>query len=225
MGEQTWTDPAPALGQTKARVLGLLRAADGVLGVTEVAARAGLHVNTARFHLDGLVEAGLATRAREDAGTPGRPRMVYRAADEASPGHRRSFRLLATMLISMISAAVEQPVAAAVAAGHEWGRYLVDRPYPAQRVDAAEALDRIRRVLLEVGFLADPVTAEQGQAVLAIRGCPFRELAEQHQDVVCSLHLGLMEGAAAEVRAPVGTATLEPFVEPSLCVARLGPTE
>jgi predicted ArsR family transcriptional regulator len=46
-------------------------------------------------------------------------------------------------------------------------------------------------------------------------------VAAQHQDVVCSLHLGLMRGVLAEVRAPLKTDRLEPFVEPSLCLAHL----
>jgi len=39
--------------------------------------------------------------------------------------------------------------------------------------------------------------------------------------VICSLHLGLMRGALARMRAPVGADRLDPFVEPSLCVAQL----
>jgi hypothetical protein len=39
--------------------------------------------------------------------------------------------------------------------------------------------------------------------------------------VVCSLHLGVMQGVLAEQRAPVETIDLQPFVEPSLCIAHL----
>ena len=39
----------------RAQVLGELRSADEPLGVIEVAHRLGVHANTARFHLDGLV--------------------------------------------------------------------------------------------------------------------------------------------------------------------------
>ena len=60
-----------------------------------------------------------------------------------------------------------------------------------------------------------------GQYRLCLRQCPFREVAEHHQDVICSLHLGLMRGALARMRAPVTAERLDPFVEPSLCVARL----
>ena len=49
-------DPSP-LGRSRADVLDMLRAADGPLGVREVAQRMGLHQNTARFHLEALAEA------------------------------------------------------------------------------------------------------------------------------------------------------------------------
>jgi predicted ArsR family transcriptional regulator len=39
--------------------------------------------------------------------------------------------------------------------------------------------------------------------------------------VVCSIHLGLMQGMLAELDAPIDTDRLDPFVEPDLCVARL----
>lgn len=67
------------LGRSRADVLDILRAADQPLGVREVAQGTGLHQNTARFHLEGLVEAGLAVRETEDRDTPGRPRVGYRA--------------------------------------------------------------------------------------------------------------------------------------------------
>ena len=89
-------DSSP-LGRSRADVLDLLCAADGPLGGREVAPRMGLHPNTARFHLEALVEAGLAVRKTEDRETPGRPRIGYRAAADG-PGGRRRYRLLAEML-------------------------------------------------------------------------------------------------------------------------------
>ena len=54
-------------------------------GVQEIADRAGLHPNTARFHLDALVDAGLAARAPKERTTPGRPSMAYRAVEGGGP--------------------------------------------------------------------------------------------------------------------------------------------
>ena len=64
MAKRAWVDPGPAppLGESRARVLEVLRAAGDPVGVQEIAERTGLHPNTARFHLDGLIGAGLGTR-------------------------------------------------------------------------------------------------------------------------------------------------------------------
>ena len=56
---------------------------------------------------------------------------------------------------------------------------------------------------------------------LRLHHCPFREVAEPHTDVVCQLHLGLMQGALAEIRAPLTADSLEPLVTPTMCVAQL----
>lgn len=47
--------------------------------------------------------------------------------------------------------------------------------------------------------------------------------ARAHAQVVCPIHLGLMQGAMAAWDAPVTVNRLEPFAEPDLCVAHLAP--
>jgi len=46
-------------------------------------------------------------------------------------------------------------------------------------------------------------------------------VAEEHREIVCGVHLGLMRGVLAEQSAPVAAERLEPFVEPNLCIAHL----
>lgn len=224
MSEQVLTDPEtrPVLGESRGRVLDVLRAAGEPMGVQDVAEQVGLHPNTARFHLDGLVDAGLAERRTEDRTQPGRPRTVYVVTATDVPAGQRSYRLLAEMLTSLVADTLPEPANAAQTAGEAWGRYLAERPAPSQRVDAAEGVRRLSTVLADAGFAPDTVD-DSDRPVIPLRHCPFREVAEQHQDVVCSLHLGLMRGVLDEVRAPLKADRLEPFVEPSLCLAHLAP--
>ncbi|MFI8091003.1 helix-turn-helix transcriptional regulator [Streptomyces sp. NPDC086080] len=227
MSERTVHDaaPAPAVGESRGRVLDVLRAAPEGAGVREIAEQTGLHSNTARFHLDILVKEGLAERGTGGHGRPGRPRTVYRAAPSPRvPAGRRSYRLLAQMLTGLVTEALPQPAQAAVGAGEAWGRYLADTPSPTQRVDTEEALRRLAQVLTDVSFAPGPVENRPGP-VIPLHHCPFREIAADHRDLVCSLHLGLMRGALKEVRAPLDVDRLEPFVEPSLCLAHLTPVK
>lgn len=214
------SDAGPPLGQSRARVLDLLRDAGSPLGVQEIADRTGLHANTARFHLDALVDAGLAGREPRARAAPGRPSMAYRAVDGGGVTGRRHYRLLAEMLTSLIAGVMPDPGEAAAEAGREWGRYLTEEPAPFQKVDAGEAVRRLTATLEEIGF-APEAAADGTQYRLGLRQCPFREVAENHQDVVCALHLGLMQGALARMRAPVTADRLQPFAEPGLCIAHV----
>jgi predicted ArsR family transcriptional regulator len=226
MSQHTLTDqaPGPVLGESRGRVLDVLRAAAEPMGVQEIAERTGLHPNTARFHLEGLVDAGLAERRAEERHRPGRPRMLYRARAGESVAGQRSYRLLAEMLTGLVADTLPHPQRAAVAAGEVWGRYLAERPAPLHRVDAEEAIQRLSAVLADAGFAPGPV-GDPRKPVIPLRHCPFREVAEQHRDVVCSLHLGLIRGVLAEARAPLLADRLEPLVEPSLCLAHLAPAK
>lgn len=212
-------DAGSPLGESRARVLDLLRAAGTPTSAQEVADSTGLHPNTARFHLDKLVDAGLAIRKPQTRATPGRPNMTYRAADGGPAGERR-YRLLAEMLTSLIAGMMPEPGNAAAEAGREWGSYLTEQPPPYQRPGSGQAIEKLSAILEELGFA--PRTAADGSMYrMGLHECPFRELAQRHKDVVCSLHLGLMQGVLTQMRAPVTADRLEPFVEPSLCVAHL----
>jgi predicted ArsR family transcriptional regulator len=213
-------EDVPPLGRSRADVLDMLRTAEGPLGVRDVAQRMGLHQNTARFHLEALVEAGLATRETEGRETPGRPRISYRAVAGGPAGQRR-YRLLAEMLTTLIAGTMPEPAGAAEEAGREWGAYLTEQPPPYERLTAAEAVAKLTAIMAELGFAPQPEDDGGRQYRLCLRQCPFREVAQRHRDVICSLHLGLIRGALARLRAPLSADNLSPFVEPSLCVAHL----
>lgn len=221
-------DGPVALGASRARALQVLRDSAHPLGVREVATLLDVHPNTARVHLDGLVDVGLAAPEQEKLDAPGRPRTVYAAVPGSAQAGRRNFSMLSTILTSLVATSVPDPVDASLEAGRAWGRYLSDRPVPYQRVDAEQTLGRLRDVLDEVGF--DPerdegVATERADAprALRLRNCPFREVATSHPQVACTIHLGLMQGALEEMDSPLTVDRLEPFVQPALCVAHISP--
>jgi predicted ArsR family transcriptional regulator len=78
----------------------------------------------------------------------------------------------------------------------------------AVHADAPSCLEALLANLDELGF--DPVvdgTDDGETAVIAFTHCPFRELAEEHPELVCSLHRGMVEGFVAAM----GDATLDEF--------------
>lgn len=207
---------ARPLGRSRSAVLDCLRGAGQAIGVAEVADSTGLHLNTARFHLDGLVGDGLAERRTESAGGPGRPRILYAARAEAADV--RSYRLLAQMLAELVGS-LDPKGTSAAAAGRLWGHHLVERPAPGEELDADEALRRLQDLMAQVGF--EPERGQGSDVHIRIHHCPFHEVAKEKPGVVCAVHLGLMQGALEELRAPLGVSGLEPFVTETECVAHL----
>lgn len=206
---------------SRVRLLDVLRQAPEPVGVVDLAAAVGLHANTVRSHLDVLIDAGLVTRIDEAPTRPGRPRALFTVAEDGPPGEgERHYRLLAEILASHLASSTTEPAATATQAGREWGRYLADRPAPFARAGQAQATDALVRLLGDLDF--QPELSDDRQQV-ALHHCPFREVAERHQDVVCGVHLGLMQGLLTELRAPLTATRLEPFVQPRLCMIDLGP--
>jgi len=70
----------------------------------------------------------------------------------------------------------------------------------------------------------EPRFRRQGAEVeVTFRRCPFRELVDDHRDVVCALHRGLLEGMLGGLRPALDLRELKPFAERGVCKLRAGP--
>lgn len=203
------------------QILQVLRQAPAGLGAQELAERVRLHVNTVRFHLERLVADGVVTRHVKDRHEPGRPALVFTPnAEPGDHGDKRSYQLLAEILAGFVAAAIPNAAQAAAEVGRSWGRYLTAGPAPHRRATEDHSLAQLLAILTNIGFLPE-LAQHDGQRTIALRHCPFLEVALEHRDVVCSIHLGLIQGVLAEMRAPLTANRLEPLVGPSLCIAHL----
>jgi predicted ArsR family transcriptional regulator len=208
----------------RTRILEVLEA-EVDLDAATLGVRLDLHVNTVRTHLRVLEEAGLVVPREEERDRPGRPRLLYRPVDTTQAAtpvtEDRGYRFLATVLASYVEASLTDPAGAAEQAGAAWGSFLVERPGPFARLDDAEVLERLLALLGEFGF--EPVLddAPDGDPRVLLGRCPFHEVAREHQDVVCSVHLGLMRGALQELGGHVHAEDLTPWAQPDRCIAQL----
>lgn len=198
---------------TRRRILRVLEDTGEAVDIPRLAELLALHPNTVRGHLDMLDQAGLVTKVREKRAQPGRPRWLYARAGDVSDPSPAGNRLLAEMLVTSLKLAGGDAQVAARAAGREWGESL-----GAGLADGHESIEddtvAITRLLDDIGFEPEP---SSGPGVIDLADCPFRELAVRHSDVVCSLHLGMMEGALEAFGGSLSVESLQPFVEPSLC--------
>jgi predicted ArsR family transcriptional regulator len=208
----------------RARLLEVLRD-ESDLDTAALAERLGLHVNTVRTHLNLLEEAGLVEAIVEDRDRPGRPKLLYRAvADEGPPAPipgEGGYRFLAQILASYLDATSEDSSAAAEQAGHAWGSFIVDKPPPFSRPDADEAITQLVDLLDRFGFAPQLDRNDPASPEIVLRRCPFLEVAREHQDVVCAVHLGLMRGALEELGVDVRARDLIPWADPETCITHL----
>ena len=172
------------------------------LATAEIAETLDLHANTVRPHLERMRDLGLVEVTTVATGSVGRPQHRYAlAADAPSLGlEPPAFPTVTRMLLRAAAAAGVDPEEL-VEAGRGQGRDDFART---QADGPADLVDALERELEAFGF--DPARADDGDEVtIAFTHCPFRELAEAHPDLVCSMHRGMVEGfigcgAGVEVR-------------------------
>jgi len=189
------------------------------VSIREMSRRLGLHPNTLRPHLRRLEEAGLVTREIRKTASVGRPQTAY-SIRHSEDEQGRDYRLLAEMLCGVVRTTRQREQARELA--RQWGSYLVAQggPKPGVRLPARRNLALLQEAMARAGF--EPRFRRlPGSAVeVTLRDCPFRELADDHRDLVCTLHRGLIEGMLAGLKPPLGLKEFKPFAERSLCRLR-----
>ncbi|BDZ56069.1 helix-turn-helix domain-containing protein [Agromyces marinus] len=221
------TSPQADPGRVSAprrRVLDVLATAGEPLGADRVAEALGVHLTTARFHLDRLVEAGFVRAEPVADGRRGRPRLRYRLVDDRARDDRARDRLIGALAGALAADAGVAggdtsggPAELARLAGLRWAQELTGRAaLAADQTDAAAAVARLDSVLTEIGF-----APERDADGFALTACPFRDAARRDPSVVCSVHRGLIEGVWADAAGAGEPPTLLPFVAPERCLVRL----
>jgi predicted ArsR family transcriptional regulator len=199
---------------TRYRLYRYLRLSGRAVPIRELAARLSLHPNTLRPHLRRLEEAGLVASESRRASSVGRPQVLY-VAIPAESREGRGFALLADILSGLLTSSKQRQRAEKQA--QEWGAYLVGRaaPKPGGRKGSGTNLAALQEALADAGF--DPRFRRRGpeRVEIGLRACPFRELMNDHRDLVCAVHRGLLEGILGGARPPLTLTSFEPLAERS----------
>ena len=214
--------PGRRLSASAATVLAGLRSQPRPATVAALAASTTLHPNTVREHLDTLVRAGLATRARQEPRGRGRPGWSYEAT--AALTEASEYASLAVALSSALAHTSARPSRDAEAAGVEWGRELArGRGADPTTATATAARARAVELLEDLGF--EPRQDEAAPSTVLLTRCPLLEAARRNPGIVCAVHLGMLRGVLAAYGADSTGSALEPFAEPGACRVVIPPTE
>jgi predicted ArsR family transcriptional regulator len=190
-------------------------------GRDEAAAAAGIGRPLAAYHLDKLVDLGLLTASYQrppGRGGPGAGRPAKRYARSAAEFTvtvpPREYELAARLLAAAVDAdpgGACRPALHAAARQHGTG-------LGARHAGPEHPADRAMAALGEHGF--EPQRGDDG--VIRLGNCPFRQLADDHRDLVCGMNLALIDGLVAGLG---GGAQLRPALapEPGHCCVIIGP--
>jgi predicted ArsR family transcriptional regulator len=135
------------------------------------------------------------------------------------PGGPTNYRLLAGILTSHLSTCADEPASVAADLGRAWGPSLI-QPRNRRAPTKSQSVTELNGVLADLGFEPEPPDGRRTKEI-RLRHCPFYDLVQTQGDMICALHLGLMQGALTAMRGPITVDRLDPFVEPDLCVAHL----
>lgn len=205
----------------------LLAEPDTWVGRDEAAEALGVPRSVAAFHLDKLVEAGLAEarferRTGRSGPGAGRPAKLYRrASGEASASvPERHYDLAGELMVRAIAASVrsgspvdEQLAEVARSAGRAAG---AERAAPSDEADPGGRRAAVLAALAAHGY--EPVRRDDGEIVL--RNCPFHRLAEEDRPLVCGMNLDYLQGCLEGAEA-TGALTARLAPETGYCCVRL----
>lgn len=202
---------------TRHRLYRYLRLSGRPVSIRELSGRLSLHPNTLRPHLRRLEEVGLVARETRRGPSVGRPQTLYAAVGDREEREGREYRLLADILAGLLTGGRARERAQALA--REWGEYLIGLsiPRPGTRRPSGPNLAVLQEAMSAAGF--DPRFHRKGGAAVEItmRDCPFRDLLDEHRDLVCAVHRGLLEGMLAASRPPLALVEFQPLSDRTTC--------
>ena len=196
-------------------VLAALRDQPDLVDIDALARHLGKHPNTLRDHVFALLDAGLVVRHQAPADGRGRPRWLYGTAQSAAVDENAE---LAASLAWRLAHRSRDPLREARDVSRHWATQVVARLGLTRQRNAREGRKQVVRVLDELGYA--PVPDARADRVGLTR-CPLLQVAKDVPEVVCNVHLGLVEELLEASGADSTRATLTPFARPGVCALRL----
>lgn len=209
--------PAPTeMGKGRASVWSALRQQPDPVGIDALARAIGRHPNTLREQLAWLVEHGFATRVKQPSFGRGRPAWLYQA-NGARPGDAEHVEVAAALAWRLQDASPETHEEAR-AAGRAWGAELVAARQPLAVRTPEDGRRWTVQTMDELGYQPE---ADRSCDHVVLHRCPLLQAAHRFPEVVCSMHLGLVQACLDGSGADPDRTELTPFSAPGECHLRL----
>ena len=185
------------LSPKQSEVLSTLQTFPQGARAAEIAQELGMHVNTARGHLDELVNAGAVRVVTAPSHGRGRPSLIFQVR---VPDNRSVAEEYVTLISVLVAALADKDQLndfsseQAREIGRVWAKATANSR-------GAEALAPLYQTMRDMRF--DPVTsveqfAEEGRTTVQLHACPFVTAGIQPSPFVCAIHDGYLDQAAAD---------------------------
>jgi predicted ArsR family transcriptional regulator len=196
-------------------VLEALRDQPDLVEIEALARHLGRHPNTVREHLVPLLDAGLVVRHAAPSDGRGRPRWLYGAAGPAEVDENAE---LAAAMAWRVAHHERDTLAATREVARHWAQRIVGRLGLTRRPTPRAGREQVVAALDDLGYAPQP---DGRFDRVPLTRCPLLQVASDVPEVVCNVHLGLIEELLDTSGADPARATLVPFASPGVCALRL----
>jgi len=184
---------------TRRNIYRHLRGCDTPQSATEVAAVFGLHRTVARAHLEKLGDLSLVSTSTRRRAGGGRPAKIYAVTDarlEVMLPPRR-YERLARLLLQLVHETLEPEVAAATATalGRAFGQQTAEEVAGDGVKSPVKMSPRAVLDWMEIaGYGATLGANGNGETVIEVHNCVYRELSKDFPEVVCAFDRSMLCG-------------------------------
>lgn len=170
--------------------------------VQEVADNFNIHPNVARLHLSKLEDVNMLVSETKKTGKGGRPSRLYRLSEDVIQLHFpfRDYMLLSKVAIQTMISLGEEGKKALYLTGKRFGVEVIDqemakRTMPGNVISFEEKLSILKSAASLAGFYPEfEANGDQTIIYFQIFNCPFKEVAQDHTETVCSMHHEFLKG-------------------------------
>lgn len=169
--------------------------------VQEIANNFDIHPNVARLHLSKLEDVNMLVSDTKKTGRGGRPSRLYSISNEVIKLNFpfRDYELLSTITLETMVKLGETGKQALYKVGKQYGiksvEQNIERNINAKELTFEEKLDILTAVTQSAGFYPEiEVGNDKSNIFIHLYNCPFKEVAFDHQEVVCTMHKRFLQG-------------------------------
>lgn len=169
--------------------------------VQEVAENFDIHPNVARLHLSKLEDVNMLISETKKTGKGGRPSRLYRLSDDVIQLHFpfRDYMLLSKVAIQTMISLGEAGREALYLTGKRFGTEVIEQEIAKRalgdELEFDEKLSILKNAATLAGFYPEfEASGDHTKIYFQIFNCPFKEVAEDHMETVCSMHHEFLKG-------------------------------